>query len=349
MHIRLFGSVFDITNERFSMNKIVACIGLISCLPLMVQAQTEPIINLVNGQRSLSAASCETELNQQLSVQVQHTDSSTENHTLKVVYFTDSKDCLSSATQCPSAFVDDVEACGCIVQHTVTGESPPIDAGTTLGSDEDLVSFLCSASGSLTISVSVQLDVEGTEPVYTESPVSIVIDIEAPEASTVAPNLGSGEESLTVSLADRADISDDVSRHEVCYAPRGSILPPSDCGVSDALTVAERSLRLYCGFSESDCKETNELLTGDYRIEGLLNEVEYEVVVAAIDEAGNRSANSPSSFGSPAEFVDFAEGYGQLFGDNATGETGGCNTHSQTPGTWLMFLFVVMGLRRVRW
>ena len=222
MYIRLFGSVFDITNERFSMNKILVGIGLISCLPLMVQAQTEPIINLVTGERSLSAASCETELNQQLSVQVQHTDSSNENHTLKVVYFTDSKDCLSNATECPSTFVDDVEACGCIAEHTVTSESPTIDSGTVLGSDEDLVSFLCSANGSLTISVSVQLDVEGTEPVYTESPVNILIDIEAPEASTVAPNLGSGEESLTVSLANRSDLSEDVTRHEVCYAPRGA-------------------------------------------------------------------------------------------------------------------------------
>jgi hypothetical protein len=331
------------------MNKILVGIGLISCLPLAVQAQTEPIINLVNGQRSLSAESCETELNQQLSVQVQHTDSSTENHTLKVVYFTDSKDCLSNATDCPSSFVDDVEACGCIAQHAVTGESPPIDSGTILGSDDELVGFLCSANGTLTISVSVQLDAEGTEPVYTQSPVNIVIDIEAPETPVVAPNLGSGEESLTVSLADRTDLSEDVTRHEVCYAPRGSIVPPTDCSTSDALTSAERSLRLYCGFSESDCRETNELLTGDYRIEGLLNEVEYEVVVAAMDEAGNRSANSPSSFASPAEFVDFAEGYGQLFGGNLQGETGGCNSHSEHSSQWLVILFVVLGLRRVRW
>ncbi len=349
VQIRSIGSVFDLTIERFSMNKILLGIGFLSCLPLVAQGQTEPIINLVSGTSSLSASSCETELNQQLTVQVQHTDSSTENHTLKVVYFTDSKECLSNTTDCPSSFVDDIQACGCIVQHTVTGESPPIDAGTVLGSDDEFVSFLCGANGTLTISVSVQLDVEGTEPVYTESPVNISIDIEAPEDPLVAPNLGSGEESLTVALADRDDLSDDVTRHEVCYAPRGTIIPPADCTSSQDLTSAERSLRLYCGFSESDCRETNELLTGDYRIESLLNEVEYEVVVAALDDAGNRSANSPSSFASPAEFVDFAEGYGQLFGENQEGETGGCSSHDQDPNMWIVIMFAVLGLRRVRW
>jgi hypothetical protein len=331
------------------MNKLLLGVGLITCLPLAAQGQTEPIINLVSGRSALSAESCETELNQQLSVQVQHTDSSTENHTLKVVYFTESKDCLANATDCPSDYIDDVEACGCIAQHTVTGESPPIDSGTILGSDDELLSFLCGANGTLTLSVSVQLDAEGTEPVYTQSPVNITIDIEAPETPVVAPNLGSGEESLTVSLADRSELSSDVTNHEVCYAPRGSIIPPDDCETTDALTSAERSLRLYCGFAESDCRETNELLTGDYRIEGLLNEVEYEVVVAALDEAGNRSANSPSSFASPAEFVDFAEGYGQLFGENQRGETGGCNTHPSGSSGWLLLMFAALGLRRVRW
>ena len=80
-----------------------------------------------------------------------------------------------------------------------------------------------------------------------------------------------------------------------------------------------------------------------------MNEVEYEVVVAALDAAGNRSENSPSSIAKPADFIDFAEGYGQVFGDGSIGETGGCTVSQRSPILWMGFLMGIMSLRRVRW
>ena len=47
-----------------------------------------------------------------------------------------------------------------------------------------------------------------------------------------------------------------------------------------------------CGYTAGSVHPIAErpmMLEGDYRLEGLMNEVEYEVVVAALDAAGNRS------------------------------------------------------------
>ena len=73
------------------------------------------------------------------------------------------------------------------------------------------------------------------------------------------------------------------------------------------------------------------------------------MIVAALDDAGNRSANSPVGTARPADFVDFAEGYSAVFNDGAIGETGGCSVQAQYSYAWLALLIGLIGLRRARW
>ncbi|MGB0647718.1 MAG: hypothetical protein ACPGQS_11110 [Bradymonadia bacterium] len=337
------------------MKNLLLIICLLLGFPIASIAQTTaPTITFNSGPTALNASTCESDLAQQLSVLVDHTETSTDNYTLQVVYYTadptDKGECLGKLSGCPDHALDDVEACGCIAEQSVTGDSQPITVNTTLASVDGLAEFLCNGNFTVKIDVSVQLVAEGTEPIFSGMPIIIDIDVDSPEAPMIAPNLGSGEQALIVSLADES-VPDDVARHEICYAPRGSINAPSDCSLNEDLTAEERTLRLYCGFTAADCRETNVFVSGngEYRVESLLNDVEYEVVVAALDSVGNRSGNSPSSFASPAEFVDFAEGYSQLFGESQTGETGGCSTSNSGPQR-IFFLFVVLlGLGRPRW
>ena len=121
-----------------------------------------------------------------------------------------------------------------------------------------LTDFLCNDNFTVKIDVSVQLNAEGTEPIFSGMPVIVDIDVDPPEAPMIAPNLGSGEQALIVSLAGES-VPDDVARHEICYAPRGSINAPDDCDINDSLTAEERTLRLYCGFTAADCRETTSL------------------------------------------------------------------------------------------
>ena len=337
------------------MKKILLTICLLLGLPVASAAQTAPNITLSSGSTALNASTCRSELSQQLSVLVDHTENSTDEYLLQVVYYTvdpnDKGDCLGRLSGCPDHSLDEVEACGCIAEYTVSNTSQQITVSTTLGSIDGLTDFLCSDNYQLKLDVQVELkNIEGAEPVSSGMPVIVDIDVDSPEAPMIAPNLGSGEQALIVSLASDS-IPDDVDRHEVCYAPNGSINAPSDCSVNDDLSAEERTLRLYCGFTAADCRETNAFVdgNGEYRIESLLNDVEYEVAVAALDAVGNRSGNSPSSIASPAEFVDFAEGYSQLFGDNQTGETGGCATVDTELHTLLYLFVVLIGLGRLRW
>ena len=330
------------------------CLLIVMCvcgLSTLASAQTEPSIRPTTTLTALNADNCESELSQMLTMQGEHTGSTSENHTLKFVFFNETDECLSNVSSCPETFVDTNagEVCGCLESFTVNNTTRLVSTSFTLGSNSELVDILCSANQTVTFSVSVQLDAEGTEPVYTQNPVNLTIDVEAPDTPTIAPTLGSGEESLTVSISNRDELNDDVTAHEICYAEKGTIVPPSDCTITDGLSADEKSLRLYCGYSATEnCRQTDALLSGEYRLSGLQNDAEYEVIVAALDDAGNRSANSPSSTARPADFVDFAEGYSSVFGDGTIGETGGCSDGNTESSGWFVLLGILFSVRRRR-
>lgn len=342
----------EMISKLSNMGKTCLAGCLVLCLNTTVSAQTEPSIQPITSFTAVNADNCETELSQSFNLQAEHTGSTLDNHTLKIVFFTDSRDCLTNVSECPETYLDDSasEACGCIESFSVNNQSGPVSTSVDLSENDGLVPFLCAASQTLTFSVSVQLDAEGTEPVYTQNPVNLTIDVDAPDTPTIAPTLGSGEESLLVSLSNRDELGDDVDAHEICFAIRGSIQPPVDCSITDDLSPEEKELRLYCGFSASEnCRQTDALLNGDFRLSGLQNDAEYEVIVAALDDAGNRSANSPSSTGRPADFIDFAEGYSGLFSDGSMGETGGCSSSQGEHHFWVIGLLLLCGVRSQRW
>ena len=227
------------------MKDILLIICLLVGFPIasVAQTTTAPTISLNSGSTALNASTCESDLAQQLSVLVDHTETSSDEYTLQVVYYTvdpnDKGDCLGRLSGCPDHSLDDVEACGCIAEQNVTGSSQPITVSTTLASIDGLTDFLCNDNFTVKIDVSVQLNAEGTEPIFSGMPVIVDIDVDPPEAPMIAPNLGSGEQALIVSLAGES-VPDDVARHEICYAPRGSINAPDDCDINDSLTAEER-------------------------------------------------------------------------------------------------------------
>ena len=53
------------------------------------------------------------------------------------------------------AALDDVEACGCIAEQSVSGDSQPITVSTTLASVDGLAEFLCNGNFTVKIDVSV--------------------------------------------------------------------------------------------------------------------------------------------------------------------------------------------------
>ena len=87
---------------------------------------------------------------------------------MKLVFFTENKDCLADITNCPENQITDSEACGCLDEQSVNNESVPVTSTSILGSDNIWSAFLCASNHTVTFSVSVVFDVEGSEPVYTK-------------------------------------------------------------------------------------------------------------------------------------------------------------------------------------
>ena len=167
---------------------------------------------------------------------------------------------------------------------------------------------------------------------------TVAFDFERPAAPTGAPALSNAEKALRVSVDGVSD--NDVASYEVCYRRATGLTTDSDAGV-DGTTPTNDSLR--AGFDACTSVDSGDRKT---RIEGLDNGVVYEVVYAAIDAAGNRSANSPVATGTPAEVLDFAEHYAAVGG----AEHGGCSA-SPTRGDLplaLIFLVGLVGLVRLR-
>ena len=69
-------------------------------------------------------------------------------------------------------------------------------------------------------------------------------------------------------------------------------------------------------------------------------DVTYEIVVAAYDEAGNRSGNSPIAEATPTALLDFAELYANRVG-RYEGEEGGCASVQSPTGPLILILFVL--------
>lgn len=216
---------------------------------------------------------------------------------------------------CPgTGTAEDDAACGCFDTRAQTGFSLELtDLGVDLCADgaPDTVTFIGQvifpADGD-----TEELTYEGTDGV------TITFDRVRPGRPTDQPRLTPGERALNV----RVDgLSADVELYEVCARPYTGV-----AGESPATGASNEELR--GDFASALCRTTDQFGSDGYRFEGLENYVNYEVVYAAIDAAGNRGPNSPANVATPVPQLDFAELYSQRLGGQA-GEQGGCAT---TPG-----------------
>lgn len=194
--------------------------------------------------------------------------------------------------------------------------------------------------------------------------VSLLVDRTRPPAPTSAPTVTPAEEALIVKPASQS--LNDVDRFEVCAIPSAAAAgAQADEPLSGEPT--NLSLKGLYGSASARCSRfgTSEASDG-MRLVGLENGVTYSVVVASIDAAGNRSANSPAAEGTPADVLDFAEYYylvckgeppkpgspnyeaAKAAYDARTCEEGGCSTfQSSAPALWGAFaLLIGLMLRR---
>lgn len=264
-----------------------------------------------------------------------------EAYTLRLLVYTGSEpDCATSNTvTCPSITVDESSVCGCIEEST----QDTIAWRGALSSLGDFGSVVCASSG--TIKFRADVDFESADREDKESGIiEIITDVEAPTAPESKPIVQAGETALVVSLESADRSNSDVVNHEICLRPAGSATEPSDAGTGEVSDVTLADLR--DGFS--NCQTTSNLKNSEFRYSNLTNDQEYEVVVAAMDAAGNRSNNSPISTGTPASLLDFAELYDERRG-GADGETGGCSTHGRSTNTvWLFGMLLTLGAMRRR-
>jgi len=140
--------------------------------------------------------------------------------------------------------------------------------------------------------------------------VAVTIDRDRPPAPADAPRVQGVEGGVLVSGDGIAE--GDVD-YEVCVRQVGSTSTPVD-GTTTNETLRE-------GFTQ--CRAAGGSLSL-YRFTGLEDGVNYEVVYAATDAAGNRGPNSVSATGVPQAQLDFAEQYTASLGGQA-GESGGCH------------------------
>lgn len=193
----------------------------------------------------------------------------------------------------------DEGGCSCLREVSGTGS---ISTNFKVG---DLFDEVCVEGEERVVSFFLHYTEEETDPLLLNSTpieeesqaVKLNIDLKAPTAPSEAPSISAAEEALRVTVSE---VGGDASDYEVCVRESGSTEPFTRC---KAVTPE-----------------------ASFRFEGLLNDVTYEVVYAAYDEAGNRSDESPIAEGTPASVLDFAEVYSDQYGG---GEMGGCES---TPG-----------------
>lgn len=243
---------------------------------------------------------------------------------------------------CPLIVQNASPECGCLAQDT--------GLGTTLRREGiTLVNLLemdpCAADrpyDAVNFYLRFYQATEGSDTTTNDVGFATTIDFDftRPPAPTQAPSLSNADAALRVTVAD-VD-SNDVARYEVCYRPATGVSDDTtaDAGTGEGDgTVSNDDLR--AGFtactrvSRSDPKA---------RIDGLENDVVYEVVYASFDAAENRSANSPIARGTPAEVLDFAEYYRSVNG----AETGGCTQGGEGPVGLLLLIVGLLGLIRFR-
>lgn len=259
----------------------------------------------------------------------------------RLYYYLGSEPCFvgDGVSDCPgTGTADDDEACGCVEQRTTSSFSFSLD---------DLaIADLCAEGGPDSVTLIGQIvypaDNDTDELTYEGTDgVTLTFDRIRPGRPTDAPSVAAVEAGLRV----RGETVTDADRYEVCVRPYD--------GTAGASPATGSNEELRGSFATASCRTADSVGGDGYRFTGLANGTPYEVVYAAIDEAGNRGPNSPSNVGTPQPQLDFAEYYTNRLGGQQ-GEQGGCSSApGRAPVTPIVLFFlglaaVVTRARRAR-
>ena len=279
----------------------------------------------------------------QLSATVNYDAVETRTPTFRIYYYTGSDDAVcdreTGLDSCPQHLErDDGTLCGCV--YETGGGATSFNTTTTLADVfGDQASVLCAegAPTSVRFFSETYYTVEGdlsAQAFKSDLGASIEIDRTRPSSPTDIPRVQEAENALIIN-AD--GIAETGVTYEVCVRLLGTVGTPVGENTNNE-TLRE-------GFTQ--CRSAGSAVS-EYRFESLENDVNYEVVYAAIDDAGNRGGNSPSGSGAPQPQLDFAEQYTASLGGQA-GETGGCSAapdRSSTSPAWFALALLALIRRR---
>ncbi|MEE2757633.1 MAG: hypothetical protein VYA30_13340 [Myxococcota bacterium] len=320
----------------------------------------EPVLTFGTEPDPIGALECDLRLTDVLTLTATANEDSDNTYVLRIVMYTDvgssSEDsCLCGLSHCPQTVLNVSSACGCIAESSQdeASFSTTLNAGiaglnpTGTGGVNDLVGFLCESDRT----VKFRADLIGVEPAdgslevaaedASSDAITLIIDVTAPQAPSAPPSVRAAEGALVIKLDSSDQNNDDVESHEVCVQVASNTNAQNQPTEEDGGPLTLEELR--GGFAATSCKKTSQLNSGEeYRYEGLTNDIEYVVVVAAFDQAGNRSGNGESVTASPSALLDFAELYTARLG-GAAGETGGCTSMESNHTAPLTVLWLLLG------
>lgn len=237
----------------------------------------------------------------------------------RLYYFTGEAACYreNGVADCPERTTDaDGLPCGCLYETTTLAANEYSTTTTIANIMSSDASVLCSDDGPNELKFVGEIyypaDADlSAQSLPSDNLVAVTVDRERPAAPSDTPRVQGVESGLFVS--GDGIVETDVT-YEVCVRQVGTSGSVGDGSSSnDALRE---------GFTQ--CRDVEQGAPTLFRFTGLQDGINYEVVYAAIDAAGNRGPNSPSATGVPEAQRDFAEQYTASLGGQV-GETGGCS------------------------
>ncbi len=252
--------------------------------------------------------------------------------TYRLYYFTGEAACYreNGVAECPSHIQDSAgQPCGCVYETTTLAGNEYATTSNIADIMSSDAAVLCGegAPDELKFVGEIYYPAAGdlsAQSLPSDNLVAITIDRDRPDAPSDMPRVQGVENGLFVS--GNGIVEPDVT-YEVCVRRVGE--------QSDVPEGAAQIDVLREGFTQ--CREVSSGAPALYRFTGLEDGVNYEVVYAAFDVAGNRGPNSPSTTGVPEAQLDFAEQYTASLGGQ-TGETGGCNAADERAPAGLAWL-----------
>lgn len=336
---------------------IASCLlATASLAPTLADAQdlASSEITLTEDPGPIGIDLCTSQITRSLSLSAEVTfgDTADERSPIYRLYFyTGEETCIreNGISTCPDFGYDSAgKPCGCIYQTTSLDSDNEFATTTSLATAFDGMGAeaLCTSAAPDAVSFFAEVYYEASgdlsaEAIASTNTATVTIDRTRPARPDAAPRVISVDGALIVS----GDAVADADEYEVCVRQQtsGSGIALGFDFKQGGSEVTNTSLRE--GFTQ--CADSGGELSG-YRFSGLTNNVNYEVVYAVYDAAGNRGPNSVSAFGQPVPQRDFAEQYTAQLGGQP-GETGGCAAapaDGPNGAGWLMLGLLALIRRR---